>query len=97
MPSPVTELAARIGVRFRNIAILEQAIVHSSWVNEHSDTRTGVLAAKAAGMTVAVVPNLASSEEDLSPADLVIPSLEALPKVLERNGNGNGNGNGHSH
>jgi HAD superfamily hydrolase (TIGR01509 family) len=61
------------------------------------DTRNGVLAAKAAGMTVAVVPNLASSHEDLSPADLVIPSLEALPKVLERNGNGNGNGNGHSH
>jgi len=59
------------------------------------DTRTGVLAAKAAGMTVAVVPNLASSEEDLSPADLVIPSLDALPKVLERNGNGNGNGHGH--
>jgi beta-phosphoglucomutase-like phosphatase (HAD superfamily) len=57
------------------------------------DTRNGVLAAKAAGMTVAAVPSSASSDEDFSPADLVLPSLEALPKVLERNGNGNG----HSH
>jgi ribonuclease-3 len=38
VPSPVTELAARLGVRFRNPALLEQAVVHSSWVNEHSDT-----------------------------------------------------------
>ena len=52
------------------------------------DTRNGVLAAKAAGMTVAAVPSPASSHEDFSPADLVLPSLEALPKVLERNGNG---------
>jgi HAD superfamily hydrolase (TIGR01509 family) len=52
------------------------------------DTRNGVLSAKAAGMTVAAVPSPASSHEDFSPADLVLPSLEALPKVLERNGNG---------
>jgi ribonuclease-3 len=38
VPSPVTELAVRLGVRFRNPALLEQAVVHSSWVNEHSDT-----------------------------------------------------------
>jgi beta-phosphoglucomutase-like phosphatase (HAD superfamily) len=54
------------------------------------DTRNGVLAAKAAGMTVAAVPSSASDHEDFSPADLVLPSLEALPKVLERNGNGHG-------
>ena len=54
------------------------------------DTRNGVLAAKAAGMTVAAVPGPATSHEDFSPADLVLPSLEALPKVLERNGNGHG-------
>ena len=53
------------------------------------DTRNGVLAAKAAGMTVAAVPGPATIHEDFSPADLVLPSLEALPKVL------NGNGNGH--
>ena len=53
------------------------------------DTRNGVLAAKAAGMTVAAVPGPATTHEDFSPADLVLPSLEALPKVL------NGNGNGH--
>ena len=41
-------------------------------------------------MTVAAVPSSASSHEDFSPADLVLPSLEALPKVLERNGNGHG-------
>jgi beta-phosphoglucomutase-like phosphatase (HAD superfamily) len=55
------------------------------------DTRNGVLAAKAAGMTVAAVPGPATTHEDFSPADLVLPSLEALPKVL----NGNGHGNGH--
>jgi HAD superfamily hydrolase (TIGR01509 family) len=53
------------------------------------DTRNGVLAAKAAGMTVAAVPGPATIHEDFSPADLVLPSLEALPKVL------NGNDNGH--
>jgi HAD superfamily hydrolase (TIGR01509 family) len=56
------------------------------------DSRSGVLAAKAAGMTVAAVPSLASSHEDFSPADLVLPTLEALPKVLVRNGNDNGHG-----
>jgi beta-phosphoglucomutase-like phosphatase (HAD superfamily) len=50
-------------------------------------TRHGVLAAKAAGMTVAAVPGPATTHEDFSPAGLVLPSLEALPKVLERNGN----------
>jgi HAD superfamily hydrolase (TIGR01509 family) len=52
------------------------------------DTRNGVLAAKAAGMTVAAVPGPATIREDFSPADLVVPSLEALPKLLERNGTG---------
>ncbi len=56
------------------------------------DTRSGVLAGKAAGMTVAAVPGPVSIQEDFSPADLVLPSLEALPKVLPLNGNGNGNG-----
>ncbi|MGH7322368.1 MAG: HAD family hydrolase, partial [Candidatus Rokuibacteriota bacterium] len=52
------------------------------------DTRNGVLAAKAAGMTVAAVPGPTATHEDFSPADLVLPSLEALPKVLDRNGSG---------
>jgi beta-phosphoglucomutase-like phosphatase (HAD superfamily) len=57
------------------------------------DTRNGVLAAKAAGMAVAAVPGPATSHEDFSPADLVLPSLEALPKVLQANGSGrNGSG-----
>src|SRR5262249_26596807 len=51
------------------------------------DTRNGVLAAKAAGMTVAAVPGPATAHEDFSLADLVLPSLEALPKLLGRNGN----------
>lgn len=52
------------------------------------DTRNGVLAAKAAGMTVAAVPGPTTTHEDFSPADLVLPSLEALPKALECNGTG---------
>jgi HAD superfamily hydrolase (TIGR01509 family) len=52
------------------------------------DSRNGVLAAKAAGMTVAAVPGPATAHQDFSPADLILPSLEALPKVLDRNGNG---------
>ena len=46
------------------------------------DSRNGVLAAKAAGMTVAAVPCPATSHEDFSAADLVLPTLEALPKAL---------------
>ena len=52
------------------------------------DSRNGVLAGKAAGMTVAAVPGPTTSRQDFSPADLILPSLEALPKVLDRNGNG---------
>lgn len=58
------------------------------------DTRNGVLAGKAAGMTVAAVPGPLTIHEDFSPADLVLPSLEALPKVLPLNGNGNGHDSG---
>jgi HAD superfamily hydrolase (TIGR01509 family) len=47
------------------------------------DSRNGVLAGKAAGMLVAAVPCAATSHEDFSPADLVLPGLEALVKVLE--------------
>ncbi len=50
------------------------------------DSRNGVLAAKAAGMGVAAVPCPATSHEDFSIADLVLPSLEALPKALEPRG-----------
>src|SRR5262245_802467 len=50
------------------------------------DSRNGVLAGKAAGMTVAAVPGSTTSGQDFSPADLILPSLEALPKVLDRNG-----------
>jgi HAD superfamily hydrolase (TIGR01509 family) len=48
------------------------------------DSRNGVLAGKAAGMTVAAVPCPATSHEDFSAADFVLPGLEALPKVLEQ-------------
>ncbi len=48
------------------------------------DSRNGVLAGKAAGMTVAAIPCRATSHDDFSAADLVLPSLEALPKVLEQ-------------
>jgi beta-phosphoglucomutase-like phosphatase (HAD superfamily) len=54
------------------------------------DTRNGVLAAKAAGMRVAAVLGPTTANEDLSPADLVLPSLEALPRALDRNGSGRG-------
>jgi beta-phosphoglucomutase-like phosphatase (HAD superfamily) len=47
------------------------------------DSRNGVLAGKAAGMLVAAVPCPATSHEDFSAADLVLPGLEALPKALE--------------
>lgn len=50
------------------------------------DSRNGVLAGKAAGMTVVAVPCPATSHEDFSPADWVLPSLEALPKVLGQDG-----------
>ena len=52
------------------------------------DSRRGVLAAKAAGMRVAAVPGRATGPDDLAPADLVLPSLLALPKALGRNGAG---------
>jgi beta-phosphoglucomutase-like phosphatase (HAD superfamily) len=58
------------------------------------DTRNGVLAAKAAGMVAAAVPGPTTMHEDFSPADFVLPDLEALPKLLEQNGNGHQKGNG---
>lgn len=65
--------ARRLGVRPEACLVVE-------------DSRNGVLAAKAAGMTAAAIPCGATSHEDFSPADLVLPSLEALPKVLGLNG-----------
>jgi HAD superfamily hydrolase (TIGR01509 family) len=50
------------------------------------DSRNGVLAGKAAGMTVAAIPCPATNHEDFSSADLVLPSLDALPKALGLNG-----------
>jgi HAD superfamily hydrolase (TIGR01509 family) len=47
------------------------------------DSRDGVLAGKAAGMLVAAVPCAATSHDDVSAADVVLPSLEALPRALE--------------
>jgi HAD superfamily hydrolase (TIGR01509 family) len=49
-------------------------------------SREGILAARAAGMAVAVIPDPVASCEDVSAADLVLPSLEALPRALESNG-----------
>ena len=46
------------------------------------DSRAGVLAARAAGMLVAAVPTPATSHEDFGSADLVLPSLWALPAAL---------------
>jgi len=37
VPAPAAELAARLGRSFRDPALLEQALVHSSYVNEHPD------------------------------------------------------------
>jgi HAD superfamily hydrolase (TIGR01509 family) len=48
------------------------------------DSRNGVLAARAAGMLVAAVPCPATSHEDFSDAHFLLPSLEALPRVLDR-------------
>src|SRR5262249_10923900 len=45
------------------------------------DSRNGVLAGKAADMSVIAIPCPATSHEDFSAADLVLPSLKALPKV----------------
>ena len=50
------------------------------------DSRSGVLAARAAGMPVAAVPSPATGHEDFAPADLVLPSLWALPKAIGWNG-----------
>jgi HAD superfamily hydrolase (TIGR01509 family) len=50
------------------------------------DSRAGVLAARAAGMTSAAVPSPSTGQEDLSLADLILPSLEGLAKALDLNG-----------
>ena len=68
-PDGLLMAARRLGVSAKECVVIE-------------DSRNGVLAGKAAGMTVAAVPCPATSHEDFSPADLVLPSLEALPKAL---------------
>jgi HAD superfamily hydrolase (TIGR01509 family) len=52
------------------------------------DSRNGVLAARAAGMMAAAVPCPATRHEDFSVADVVLPSLEALPRAFELDGSG---------
>jgi HAD superfamily hydrolase (TIGR01509 family) len=47
------------------------------------DSGNGVLAAKAAGMLVAAVPCAATRHDDFSAADVVLPTLEALPRALK--------------
>jgi ribonuclease III len=37
VPPPPSELAARLGVTFRDERLLRQALIHSSYVNEHPD------------------------------------------------------------
>lgn len=37
MPQPPRELAARLGISFTDQRLLEQALIHSSYVNEHPD------------------------------------------------------------
>jgi ribonuclease III len=37
MPSPAAELATRLGLRFDDLSLLEQALVHSSFINERPD------------------------------------------------------------
>lgn len=46
------------------------------------DSRSGVLAAKAAGMTCVAIPCPATREQDFADADAVLASLEALPERL---------------
>jgi ribonuclease-3 len=41
MPAPAAELAERLGLRFGDPALLEQALVHSSYTNEHSELGMG--------------------------------------------------------
>jgi ribonuclease-3 len=38
MPSPAVALATRLGLLFRDPALLEQALIHSSFVNEHPES-----------------------------------------------------------
>lgn len=48
------------------------------------DTPTGIRAAKAAGMTVVAVPNIATKNSDLSQADIMVASLqEVTPAWIE--------------
>jgi HAD superfamily hydrolase (TIGR01509 family) len=47
------------------------------------NSRNGVLAGKAAGMVVVAVPAATTRHDDVSAADVVLPSLESLPKALE--------------
>ncbi len=70
-PAPHIYLMAarRLGVEPRECLVVE-------------DSRNGVLAAKAAGMTVAAIPCPATRRDDFTPADLVLPDLEALLKIL---------------
>lgn len=40
MASPASELAARLALPFRDLTLLEQALIHSSYVNEHPEGPT---------------------------------------------------------
>jgi HAD superfamily hydrolase (TIGR01509 family) len=68
-PDALIMAARRLAVRPEECLVVE-------------DSRAGVLGARAAGMPVAAVPGPGTSDEDFTPADLVLPSLWALPKAL---------------
>jgi HAD superfamily hydrolase (TIGR01509 family) len=69
-PEPYLVTAERLGVPPADCVVFEDATV-------------GVLAAKAAGMRCIAVPNLdATQPQDLSAADLILPSLTAFTPAL---------------
>jgi putative hydrolase of the HAD superfamily len=64
---------------------LNRLQVDASQAIVFEDSPNGILAAKAAGLTCVAYPNPTSSHLDISPADLIVPSLESYPleKILQ--------------
>jgi HAD superfamily hydrolase (TIGR01509 family) len=62
---------------------LERLDLHPSLAAAVEDSRAGLLAARAAGLFAIAVPNALTATQDLSPANLRLPSLFAVAQWLE--------------
>ncbi len=75
----LTELERRLGYQFRDVALLERALTHSSYANEHppSSHNEGMAFAGDAALSLVVAEHLLAAEPD-APVGVLTPRRAAI-------------------